>query len=82
MGYYDADDKEIGLYFTAGGTQIGSKYTAGIDSGLNVELNLLLASGSIGIFKKGNELKGKYSLSVGLGMFSKKHNDEFHILDI
>ena len=82
MGYYDVDDKEIGLYFTAAGTQVGSKYTAGIDSGINIELNLGLAKGSVGIFKKGNELKGRYSVSVGLGIFSQSYNDEFHLLDI
>ncbi|KAK3179071.1 hypothetical protein OEA41_001210 [Lepraria neglecta] len=61
---------------------VGSKYTAGIDSGINVGLNIGLANGSVGIFKKGNELKGQYSVSVGLGIFSKSYNDEFNILDI
>ena len=82
MGYYDADDKEIGLYFTAAGTQVGTKYSAGLDSGLNIELNLLLAKGSVGIFKKGNELKGRYSVSAGVGIFSTDYSDEFHILDL
>ena len=80
MGYYDSGDKEIGLYFTLGGSQVGTKYTAGIDSGLNISLNIGLAKGNIGIFVQGNELKGRYGVSVGLGIFSKEYNDEFHIL--
>ena len=82
MGYFDPEDKEIGLYFTLFGTQVGTKYTAGIDSGINIGLNIGLAKGSVGIYKSGNELKGKYSVSVGLGFFSKDYNDDFHILDL
>ena len=65
-----------------GGTQVGAKYTASIDSGINIELDMLLAKGSVGIFKSGNALKGKYSVSVGFGPFSKEHSDEFHLFDI
>ena len=82
MGYYDEDDKEIGLYLTVAGTQVGSKYTAGLDSGINLSLNLLLASGHVGVFKKGNELRAKYGVSVGVGIFSKSYNDEFKLFDI
>lgn len=52
MGYYDIDDKELGLYFIMAGTQDGSKYTAGVNSGLNVGLNVLLASGSALVFSR------------------------------
>ena len=82
MGYYDVDDKEIGLYFTLAGTQIGSKYTAGVDSGVNLTLNLLIASGNIGVYKKGNELRAKYSVSAGIGIFSKSYSDDFKLFDI
>ncbi len=82
MGYYDVDDKEIGLYLTSFGTLVGNKYSAGIDSGLNVELNLWVAKGNIGVFKKDNQLKLRYGLSVGVGPFTKSYSDEAHLLDI
>ena len=82
MGYYDVDDKEIGLYFTLAGTQIGSKYTAGVDSGVNLRLNLLIAGGNVGVYKKGNELRAKYGVSAGIGIFSKSYNDDFNLFNI
>lgn len=82
MGYYDIDDKEIGMYLTVVGTQIGPKYTANIDRGINIELNIGLAKGSVTIFKKGNELKARYNVSVGVGVFSKSYDDEFHLFNI
>ncbi|KAL2038426.1 hypothetical protein N7G274_008765 [Stereocaulon virgatum] len=82
VGYYDIDDKEIGLYVTALGTQVGSKYTASVDRGIDIEINLLIASGSIGVFKEGNKLRGRYRLSAGVWPFKTDYNNDFDLFDL
>ena len=82
MGYYDVDDKELGLYLTLGGSQIGTKYSAGIDSGINIGIDLWLASGSVGVFKSGNDIKLRYGVSVGAAFFKKEYNDEVKLFEV
>lgn len=53
----DLDDKEIGDYFTMLGTQVGGKYSAGIENGVELTLNLLLAKGSVRIFGRDNKIR-------------------------
>ncbi len=78
--YYDPDDKEIGAYFLFFGSQVGSKYSAGLDSGINLGLNLVLVKASVGIFKSGNEIKVRYAVKEGL--WGNEKSDEFRVLSI
>ncbi|KAG8534093.1 uncharacterized protein KY384_000936 [Bacidia gigantensis] len=82
VGYYDIDDKEIGLYTTLGGSKIGSSYTGGIDSGVNLGIDLWVASGSYGVYKKGNELKFRFNLSAGISPFKTNYGDEYTLFNI
>ncbi|KAL9078217.1 MAG: hypothetical protein Q9157_002870 [Trypethelium eluteriae] len=82
VGYFDVDDKEIGAYLTLAGSQVGTKYTAGLDTGLEIGVNLGLGSGTVRIYKEGSTLKVGYGISVGIGPFSKSYNDSFALFDI
>ncbi|KAF5705170.1 hypothetical protein FMUND_12193 [Fusarium mundagurra] len=74
--FLDIDDKEIGAYATMLGSQIGGSYKAGLDSGIEIGINLLLAKGTVRVFAKNSRVKLAYSLSAGLGPFATSHNDE------
>lgn len=78
----DIDDNEIGIYLTIAKSQVGPKFSAGLDTGVTLGIDIFLASGSVTVFKSGKELKGKYSVSIGIEPFRKSHSDEFHILDL
>lgn len=52
----DVDDKLIGAYTTFYGKQVGTEYTASLDTGLEIAVNLLVVKGSIRIYKEGTEL--------------------------
>ncbi|MCJ1323261.1 hypothetical protein MMC15_008615 [Xylographa vitiligo] len=57
VGYYDPDTKTIGVYPKIFGQQIGDGYSAGIDTGLGIQLVLAVYNGSLRFNKVGNELK-------------------------
>lgn len=76
IGYVDLDDKEIGAYFTMFGTQVGGKYSAGIENGVELTLNLLLAKGSVRIFGRDNKIRLGYSLSAGIPPFDTSYKNE------
>lgn len=57
-------------------------YWAGVDNGVNLELNLAGAKGNVAVFESDNQLNIRYSISVGLGFFSKEYNDEAKLFDI
>jgi len=80
-GYVDLDDKAIGAYLTMYGTQVGNKYTAKIDNGVELGLDMFLAKGSARIFGRDSEIRVGYSLTAGVGMFSKTFSDEVELFD-
>ncbi|KAF9767983.1 hypothetical protein IL306_014764 [Fusarium sp. DS 682] len=74
-GYYDYDDEEISVSGTLGGSPFGSRYTAGLETGVSIGVDLWAAKGSIRIFKENNKLR----LSYNLGAFWHETSDSFDI---
>ncbi|RGP65174.1 hypothetical protein FLONG3_9328 [Fusarium longipes] len=77
-GYYDFDDKEISVSATFGGSPFGSRYTAGINTGVSIGIDIWAAKGSIRIYGENNKLK----LSYNLGAFWHETSDSFEICDL
>lgn len=82
MGYWDPDAKEIGLYVTFLGSQIGPKYSAGIQTGLTVRLKAGLLRGTLQIYKKDNQLRFKFDITVGFSIISKHYTGDVVLLNI
>jgi hypothetical protein len=61
------------------GSQIGPSYKAGVDSGFEIAINLLLAQGSVRVFTKDRKVKLAYNLSAGFGPYAASHNDEVEL---
>jgi len=82
VGYYDPDTKEVGLYVTFLGGQIGSKFSASIQTGLTVKIKTSLLRGTLQIYKKDNQLRFKFDLTVGWGILSKHFAGDVHLFNI
>nr|CEG04474.1 unnamed protein product [Fusarium clavum] len=79
--YLDIKDKEIGAYLSMFGSQIGPSYSAGLDSGFEIGINLLLAQGSVRVFTKDKKVRLAYSLSAGFGPYATSHKDEVDVIN-
>ncbi|KAI9728189.1 MAG: hypothetical protein M1828_004650 [Chrysothrix sp. TS-e1954] len=78
-GYYDYDDKEISVSPTFGGSPIGSRYTAGLNTGIKFGIDIWAAKGEIRVFKDGDQLKLGYTLGA---FWSDDKSDSFKIADL
>jgi len=78
----DIGDKEIGAYLTFGGTQVGPKYTASVDKGIELSLNLKIAKGSVRLYKKDKDIRVHFDLTVGVKPFSKHFSDDVKVFQI
>ena len=80
--YVDLDDKEIGAYSTLAGSQLGTKYVASLTKGIQIGINLAIASGSISINYTNNKVRLGYKLSAGVWPFQKSWQDEKDIISL
>ena len=63
-GYYDFDDKEINVSATFGGSPIGTRYTAGLNTGVTIGIDVWAAKGSIRVYAENSQLKLGYTLGA------------------
>lgn len=82
MGYYDPDTKEIALYVTFLGAQIGNKYTASLDQGLTVSTKLPLLKLKLHIYKKDNKLRFSYDITFGIWPVTKHFKEDIALFNL